>query len=59
MKCVSGIKADRKRCALYFESSAGLATALNVFIGYEKAASVVKESRGPERASRRQPSRKA
>ncbi|MCC6502644.1 MAG: aspartate ammonia-lyase [Deltaproteobacteria bacterium] len=45
LKCVSGIKADRKRCALYFESSAGLATVLNVFIGYEKAASVVKEAR--------------
>ena len=43
-KCVDGIKADKKRCAEYFESSAGLATVLNVFIGYEKAASVVKES---------------
>lgn len=44
MKCVDGIKADRKKCADYFESSAGLATVLNVFIGYEKAASVVKDS---------------
>lgn len=45
LKCVDGIKADKKRCARYFESSAGLATVLNVFIGYENAASVVKESR--------------
>ncbi|CAG1066104.1 fumarate hydratase, class II [uncultured bacterium] len=43
-KCVAGIKADKKKCAFYFESSAALATVLNVFIGYEKAAEVVKES---------------
>ncbi|MFQ5441246.1 MAG: aspartate ammonia-lyase [Thermodesulfobacteriota bacterium] len=43
-KCVKGIEADRKRCEQYFESSVGLATVLNPFIGYEKAAGVAKES---------------
>ncbi|MBI5454148.1 MAG: aspartate ammonia-lyase [Deltaproteobacteria bacterium] len=43
-KCVAGIKADEKRCSLFFEGSAGLATVLNTFIGYERAASVAKEA---------------
>lgn len=51
-RCLVGIKADRQRCASYFESSVGLATALNVFIGYEKAAGVVKESLATGRSIR-------
>ena len=43
-KCVSGIKADKKQCAFYFENSAALATVLNLFIGYDKSTEVVKES---------------
>lgn len=43
-RCASGIRADRERCARHFESSVALATALNVFIGYEKAAEVARES---------------
>ena len=43
-RCVSGIKADKKRCRKYFEKSAGLATILNKLIGYEQAAKVAKES---------------
>lgn len=43
-KCVSGIEADPGRCRRYFETSEGLATALNAVIGYEKAAEVAKES---------------
>lgn len=42
--CVIGITADKKRCAEHFENSAGLATALNTFIGYEKASEVAKEA---------------
>lgn len=41
---VAGIKADRTRCARYLEGSVGLATVLNPAIGYEAAASVVKEA---------------
>jgi aspartate ammonia-lyase len=43
-RCVAGVKADKRRCLEYFERSVGLATVLNVFIGYEKAAMVVKEA---------------
>ncbi|MFQ5465747.1 MAG: aspartate ammonia-lyase [Thermodesulfobacteriota bacterium] len=43
-RCIAGIRADRSRCARYFEDSVGLATVLNTFIGYEAAADVAKES---------------
>ncbi len=42
--CVSGIKADEKRCREYAETSYGIAAVLNPYIGYNKAAEVVKES---------------
>jgi fumarate hydratase class II len=42
--CVAGIEADEERCRAYAESSPSLGTALNRFIGYERAAEVVKES---------------
>ncbi len=44
LNCVKGIKADSKKCRAYFENSAGLATVLNRFIGYENAAAIAKES---------------
>lgn len=40
--CVLGIQADAERCAHYAETSPSLATALNTYIGYKKAAEVVK-----------------
>ena len=43
-KCIEGITADRDRCRHYAESSMGLATALNAFIGYAAAADVCKEA---------------
>ena len=43
-KCVSGITANKDRCQWYVENSASIATALNPYIGYDKAAAVVKES---------------
>ena len=43
-KCVEGITANKERCRHYAESSMGLATALNPFIGYAKAAEVAKEA---------------
>jgi aspartate ammonia-lyase len=42
VNCVVGIQADAARCAHYAETSPSLATALNVHIGYKKAAEVVK-----------------
>lgn len=43
-RCIEGITANAERCKEYAEMSAGLATALNPYIGYEKAASVAKEA---------------
>ncbi len=43
-RCVSGITAKEDRCAQYAQSTVSLATALNPYIGYAKAAEIVKES---------------
>lgn len=43
-KCVDGITADEERCRHYAESTMGLATALNAYIGYAQAAEVCKEA---------------
>jgi aspartate ammonia-lyase len=42
--CVSGITANKSRCEFYAQSTVSLATALNPYIGYAKAAEIVKES---------------
>jgi aspartate ammonia-lyase len=42
--CVSGITVNKDRCQFYAESTVSLATALNPYIGYQKAAEIVKES---------------
>jgi aspartate ammonia-lyase len=43
-KCVVGISANLERCNFYAQSTVSLATALNPYIGYAKAAEIVKES---------------
>src|SRR5205085_3552344 len=43
-KCIAGITANDKRCDFYAQSTVSLATALNPYIGYAKAAEIVKES---------------
>jgi fumarate hydratase class II len=43
-KCIAGIEADAERCRTYALSSPAIGTALNPYIGYEAAASVIKES---------------
>lgn len=43
-KCVSGITANENRCNFYVQATVSLATALNPYIGYAKAADVAKES---------------
>jgi aspartate ammonia-lyase len=42
--CVRGITANEPRCQMYAQSTVSLATALNPYIGYAKAAEIVKES---------------
>lgn len=41
-KCVEGIQADKEMCTFWFERSSGIAAILNRYLGYEKAAQVVK-----------------
>ena len=43
-KCVAGIEANADRCKAFAESSPSIGTSLNPYIGYEKAAEVIKES---------------
>jgi aspartate ammonia-lyase len=42
--CIAGIMANKPRCEAYAQSTVALATALNPYIGYAKAAEIVKES---------------
>jgi aspartate ammonia-lyase len=43
-RCVRGITVNRERCEYFAGSTIALATALNPYIGYAKAAALVKES---------------
>ena len=43
-KCVSGITANEQRCNFYVQATVSLATALNPYIGYAKAAEIAKEA---------------
>jgi aspartate ammonia-lyase len=43
-RLVKGIEANEERCKVLLEKSAGIALALNPFIGYSKAAEVAKEA---------------
>src|SRR5271170_5861179 len=43
-RCLAGITANAERCNFYAQSTVSLATALNPYIGYAKAAEIVKES---------------
>src|SRR4051794_1656772 len=43
-KCVDGIEANREQCEQYAELTLSAATALNPYIGYDKAAEIVKEA---------------
>ena len=43
-KCVDGIEANLEGCKASAESTLAVATALNPFIGYDKAAAIVKEA---------------
>jgi fumarate hydratase class II len=43
-KCVDGIEANREQCEQYAELTLSAATALNPYIGYDKATEIVKEA---------------
>lgn len=42
--CISGITANRERCEELMDASVGIVTALNPYIGYQKAAAIAKGS---------------
>ena len=51
-RCIDGIEANVERCKQYAESSPSIGTSLNPYIGYDKAAEVIKESVKSGRAIR-------
>jgi fumarate hydratase, class II len=51
-KCVDGIEANRAGCERSAESTLAVATALNPFIGYDKATEIVKEATASGRTLR-------
>jgi len=51
-KCVDGIEANREQCRQYAELTLSAATALNPYIGYDKATEIVKEASASGRSLR-------
>ncbi len=51
-RCVDGIEANREVCERYAELTLSAATALNPYIGYDKAAEIVKEAGSSGRSLR-------
>jgi aspartate ammonia-lyase len=43
-KCIAGITANENRCNFYVQATVSLATALNPYIGYARAAEIAKEA---------------
>src|SRR3954447_23650315 len=51
-KCVTGIEANREQCESYAELTLSAATALNPYIGYDKASEIVKKAASSGRSLR-------
>jgi len=51
-KCVAGIEANREQCESYAELTLSAATALNPYIGYDKASEIVKKASASGRSLR-------
>ncbi len=51
-RCIDGIEANRERCERYAELTLSAATALNPYIGYDKASEIVKEAAASGRSLR-------
>jgi len=51
-KCVDGIVANRETCERYAELTLSAATALNPYVGYDKASEIVKEAASSGRSLR-------
>ena len=51
-KCVDGIEANREQCERYAELTLSAATALNPYIGYDKATEIVNDAAASGRSLR-------
>jgi fumarate hydratase, class II len=51
-KCIDGIEANREQCESYAELTLSAATALNPYIGYDKASEIVKKAAASKRSLR-------
>jgi fumarate hydratase, class II len=51
-KCVDGIQANREACERHGESTLAMATALNPYIGYDRATAIVKDAAASGRTLR-------
>ena len=51
-KCVDGIEANREQCERYAELTLSAATALNPYVGYDRATEIVKEAAASGRSLR-------
>ena len=51
-KCVDGIEANREVCERHGESTLAMATALNPYIGYDRATAIVKDAAASGRTLR-------
>ncbi len=49
-RCVDGIEADTERCAYYADATPALATRLNIVLGYDRVAALVKKAMNENRA---------
>jgi fumarate hydratase class II len=51
-KCVDGVEANEEVCTRHAESTPAIATALNPYIGYDKATEIVQEAVASKRTIR-------
>ena len=51
-RCVDGIEANRENCERHGEATLAMATALNPFIGYDRATAIVRDATGSGRSLR-------
>lgn len=51
-RCVKGMEVNKKQCAYWLERSTALATALNPYIGYERAAKIAQKAYREEKTVR-------
>jgi fumarate hydratase class II len=51
-RCIDGIQANEETCERYGDSSLAIATALNPYIGYDRASAIVKEAAASGRSLR-------